>query len=351
MYWEFRRILLSQGLSRVRLDTHKVVQSEFLAWARLWALFGLQAVDCFKHSRFSCRLRCVATENFSRDEHCITTVGMLLYLLHQGAHRRRRAERDKVFSVFQGGGGGGLRNLVSDGRAADLLAMGPPAHDVGACRVGVDGEGDDPCFCLHVRQFMESFRPSPVNSHQSQLASFLVELFARSSLCDVVRAWASVGLKSASAAVDEGLRGIDMPSDPLKHGFLQTGQRGIRIDEDYKRAVAERVVCEGRAASSSAFLCSQGDLTPTMGAKVEARWPTEYQLESRARLTSSRTVGVELRGLPNRRAGGRLVLVLGVQPGHWQQLLVATPGGAGDSRGRGGPGFYRGRCIQSPNSK
>lgn len=220
----------------------------------------------------------------------MSTGGMLLYLLDQGAHRRRRAERDTTISVFKGV----LRNMVRDGQAVDLLVVEPPPAEGGACVLGANDAGGDPSFCMHVRHFVDGFRASPVNSHQSQLACLLLELFAGSSMCVTLRAWAAQRIRMTAEAIDEGLRFCDLPADPLKYGLFQTGQRGVRIDEDYKRALAQRVILEGRAASSSAFLRGQGELNPSLGPKVESRWLTEYQLESRATLVESRTVGVVL---------------------------------------------------------
>ena len=98
--WELRLFLKAVLTQRKTLDLSRLLRDNHLQWQAAFDKFQLGG--CIHASLASCKMRNVPPTSYNRSEYHITTIGLLVLLLHLAVFRDKKADRDRCSAMLEG---------------------------------------------------------------------------------------------------------------------------------------------------------------------------------------------------------------------------------------------------------
>lgn len=252
--WELRRFLWAMGLS-CKKGPYRLILDQSQQWQQDFEATGLCWDRHFFRSRQACKFHGQEPSEFTHDEACATTAGVLVIVVGWTFKRRKIQERNKASHLLSL-----LLRLGFGGDEAVEVALQMPEAHRAVCPEALDvGE---PCFHFTSGAASLARTWASLPGTTSRLSELMTLCATWQLACPSMAAWLRDLVATASESIDRlsAEDGASFKSDALRHGKLGPEHKRRRLDEDLKHAVATQVVSQGRAPNPAAFARADGDL-------------------------------------------------------------------------------------------
>ena len=275
--WDVCRILDSIRMTTKEEPNWRWLRKRLGAFEHIWRLAGISRVNALRPSRHQQELAALsvgaAARDFGDGSHhdvpTVTTPALLCMLVGMGVVLRDADSKDKATTA--------LRLVLERGvpAAADVSSFAEVSARVKACcPQQLAGQA-----CAHLQGALDRFSMNGTCQHKIYV--YLISLHSSSTWCAACAAQFQWSVERAAALIDTNVDSWAYTTDPLAARSVTAKSRSSkkrRVDEDFKRAVCQKVVVGGRSGSANEFLRSSNEF---MGLKAKA-WIEKGLLECQA---------------------------------------------------------------------
>jgi hypothetical protein len=200
----------------------------------------------------------------------VSTVGLMVFLLTCSSYFKSKVDQHRAIAALCAF----FLRCMEPGIATpggELLQLSP--HAVALCGNAADGGQ-----CIHLQPCLPQAGGAAGAQHE-QLAATMGKLWARLSICRACCQYLVELLGKVAVHLDARVPGAAYTSDPCKAHARDLGGRQKRpCDEDFRRAVATKVIEQGRASSAAQYLRAHGEYDTS----CHVHWEEKSLLELQA---------------------------------------------------------------------
>jgi hypothetical protein len=256
-WWEMRRVSDSLQLIQGNYYLDQWLRRHKSQLLGFWQHFGMDEAEAFLSSQRGHATQARLCEQqvldqVSASSHnvpCLSSLGLLVFLHFCGTALKNKAMKQRAKATW----GAFLHKLMVSGFCSGKLEAPVPDRWVASCDRGEAGQA-----CVHLTSCASMACDGGLSSQQN-FASLLWQLAVCGVVCAACKGYGQELLRQVAEHIDTNLGDSAYTSDPLLAQPLDQDRGRKRvIDEDFKRAVAVKVVEEGRAATGSQYLKAVG---------------------------------------------------------------------------------------------
>jgi hypothetical protein len=278
-WWDLTRVADTLLLGGKGHTLFHVWLKKFLPQLRAtWTRLGLEEASVFRKSA-----KALASSSLSEPAEAqnlesiyqvpvVSTVGLMVFLLTCISYFRTKVDQHRAMAALMGW----FLRCMEPGIATpggELLQLSPGTSAL--CGYAADGGP-----CLHLQPCLLQVADTAGAFHE-QLAVMLGKLWARLSICRACCQHLGELMRKVAAHVDGRVPVVAYTQDPCKaHTRDLCGRLKRPCDEDFKRAVATKVIEEGKAASSAQYLRAHAEYDPSCHVHWEEKRLLELQSAS-----------------------------------------------------------------------
>lgn len=273
VFWEFRGPLyrlLSQAKASIKIAKWMKCNEGMLA-----AVMQQLGLDFSKEVLWSRRAQRASARQqdlqYTREEFCMSTPGVLATLLHWSISRHLNAEKHCSAVMLAA-----LLRKVSDPKhlcqdewqQTMSLRLAAPC-----CHVKAHGS---PC-CGHLGEVLREARPGAGQEPWLALSLGLGKLLQHCSVCPASKLALTSWVSQVAMHLNTRVGELNFECDPSKASLLRGAARRLRIDEDYKAAVSMELAKQKRVHSGSQLVKATAKHDPSLVLKWQHEQLRKYQ--------------------------------------------------------------------------
>lgn len=341
--WELRRVIASaKGALPQKFLLHEWVKQHKGKLIAYFKSAGLSFSGNLIPSRKAFAAQCQESRRvqkeppeqpvFLHEEWAITTcalIVLLVFLAQMGKSRLDKHRSDRLLKAF-------LAKLLPPQEALQQVRC--DEVDLNRCSDRVPHAK----HCEHLAPLLGRIAARKAAAPQHLVCDLVVGLFQEQQCCVSAHKLLCTLVVRVGVVVDQQVPSASWTTDATETQLLDTSlpdkKRRRRIDEDFKHAVATKVVASGRAGTSAAFLRSKGATSSTVSASWEERVVLEAQASSWASFASAPTVSIAIDGSRVGQPAQEMEVCFAWDPargiGSWCPPQARVPGGFPDDSQR-----------------
>ena len=202
----------------------------------------------------------------------VSTVGLMVFLLACASYCKIKVDQHRAMAALCGL----FLRCMEPGIATPGSELLQPSPGTSSLCGHAAGGG----HCFHLQPCLLQVADAAGAQHE-QLAATLGKLWARLSTCRACCKHLRELLGKVAGHLDGRVPGSAYTQDPCKaHTRDLCGRQKRPCDEDFRRAVASKVIEQGRASSSAQYLRAHGEYDPSCHVHWEEKSLLELQAAS-----------------------------------------------------------------------